>query len=87
MDHFFRKRLSVYGFFCKSLKPNSEYWFDTDDMGRDIFTRVCVGGRISILIGLSCTFVMFVIGSPLGAIAGLKGGVVDNVIMRFGRIY
>lgn len=68
---------------AKSLKPNSEYWFGTDDMGRDIFTRVCVGGRISILIGLSCTFVMFVIGSLLGAIAGLKGGAVDNIIMRF----
>lgn len=67
----------------KSLRPNSEYWFGTDDMGRDIFTRVCVGGRISILIGLSCTLVMFVIGSLLGAIAGLKGGWIDNTIMRF----
>lgn len=66
----------------KSLKPNSEYWFGTDDMGRDIFTRVCVGGRISIIIGLLCTLVMFVIGSLLGAIAGLKGGLVDDIIMR-----
>ena len=69
----------------KSLKPNSEYWFGTDDMGRDIFTRVCVGGRVSILIGLSCTLVMFIIGSLLGAIAGLKGGWVDNLIMRAGE--
>lgn len=67
----------------KNLKPNSEYWFGTDDMGRDLFTRVCHGGRISILIGLSCTLVMFVIGSLLGAIAGLKGGLVDDIIMRF----
>ncbi|WP_234978616.1 ABC transporter permease [Anaerosalibacter sp. Marseille-P3206] len=66
----------------KNLKPNSEYWFGTDDMGRDIFTRVCVGGRISILIGLLCTLVMFVIGALLGVIAGLKGGWVDNLIMR-----
>lgn len=66
----------------KNLRPNSEYWFGTDDMGRDIFTRVCYGGRISILIGLLCTLVMFVIGSALGALAGLKGGWVDNVIMR-----
>lgn len=66
----------------KNLTPNSEYWFGTDDMGRDMFTRVCYGGRISILIGLSCTLVMFVIGSLMGAIAGLKGGLVDDIIMR-----
>ncbi|MFA6655449.1 MAG: ABC transporter permease, partial [Bacillota bacterium] len=58
----------------KNLSPNSEYWFGTDDMGRDIFTRVCYGGRISILIGFLCTIVMFVIGSTLGALSGLKGG-------------
>lgn len=53
-----------------------------DDMGRDLFTRVCVGGRISIYIGLCCTLVMFVIGALLGALAGLKGGLVDDIIMR-----
>ncbi len=67
----------------KNLRPTSEHWFGTDDMGRDLFTRVCYGGRISILIGLLCTIVMFVVGSLLGALAGLKGGVVDNLIMRF----
>ncbi|WP_330615590.1 ABC transporter permease [Paraclostridium sordellii] len=66
----------------KNLGPSSEHWFGTDDMGRDLFTRVCVGGRISIYIGLSCTFVMFIIGSLLGALAGLKGGIVDDIIMR-----
>ena len=66
----------------KNLTPNLQHWFGTDDMGRDLFTRVCVGGRISIYIGLSCTFVMFVIGSLLGALAGLKGGIVDDIIMR-----
>lgn len=66
----------------KDLLPNSEYWFGTDDMGRDLFTRVCVGGRISIYIGLCCTVVMFVIGALVGALAGLKGGLVDDIIMR-----
>ena len=70
----------------KNLRPNSEYWFGTDDMGRDIFTRVCYGGRISILIGFLCTIVMFVIGSTLGALADLKGGWVDNLIMRFAEV-
>lgn len=67
----------------KNQLPSAEHWFGTDDMGRDLFTRVCVGGRVSIYIGLSCTLVMFVIGSLLGALAGLKGGLVDNLIMRF----
>lgn len=62
--------------------PSKEHWFGTDDMGRDLFTRVCVGGRISIYIGLCCTVVMFVIGSLVGALAGLKGGIVDDIIMR-----
>lgn len=66
----------------KNQGPSAEYWFGTDDMGRDLFTRVCVGGRISIYIGLCCTAVMFVIGALAGALAGLKGGLVDDIIMR-----
>lgn len=67
----------------KDQLPSAQHWFGTDDMGRDIFCRVCVGGRISILIGLSCTAVMFIIGSIMGALAGFCGGIVDNLIMRF----
>ena len=66
----------------KNQGPSSAHWFGTDDMGRDLFTRVCVRGRISIYIGLCCTLVMFVIGALLGALAGLKGGLVDDIIMR-----
>ena len=66
----------------KNQGPSSEYWFGTDDMVRDLFTRVCVGGRVSIYIGLACTCVMFVVGSLVGALAGLKGGWVDDLIMR-----
>ena len=70
----------------KNLTPNSTYWFGTDDMGRDLFTRICVGGKVSILIGLSCTVVMFLIGSIMGALAGLKGGLWDDIIMRLCEI-
>ena len=66
----------------KNQGPSAEHWFGTDDMGRDLFTRVCVGGRISIYIGLCCTAVMVVIGALAGALAGLKGGLVDDIIMR-----
>lgn len=65
-----------------NLRPSSEYWFGTDEMGRDIFTRVCYGGRISIVIGLACTAVSFIIGSTLGGLAGYLGGKVDDFIMR-----
>lgn len=66
----------------KNLKPNAEYWFGTDEMGRDIFTRVCYGGRISIIIGIACTMVSFFIGSTLGGIAGYFGGKIDDFLMR-----
>lgn len=65
-----------------NIRPNATYWFGTDEMGRDIFTRVCFGGRISIIIGIACTLVSFVIGSALGGIAGYLGGKVDDFIMR-----
>lgn len=66
----------------KNLKPSSTYWFGTDEMGRDIFTRVCYGGRISIIIGIACTLVSFIIGSALGGVAGYFGGRPDDIIMR-----
>lgn len=65
-----------------NLRPSGQYWFGTDEMGRDIFTRVCMGGRISIIIGLACTVVSFIIGSALGGIAGYLGGKIDDFIMR-----
>ncbi len=65
-----------------NMRPCAEYWFGTDEMGRDIFTRVCMGGRISIIIGIACTVVSFVIGGSMGGVAGYFGGKVDDVIMR-----
>ena len=65
-----------------NMRPCAEYWFGTDEMGRDIFTRVCMGGRISIIIGIACTIVSFVIGGSMGGVAGYFGGKVDDVIMR-----
>ncbi len=70
----------------KNQSPSTAHWFGTDSSGRDIFTRVCIGGRISIVIGLACTAVMFIVGAVLGGIAGYKGGVWDDVIMRIVEI-
>lgn len=70
----------------KNEAPSSEFWFGTDNLGRDLFTRVCVGGRVSIIIGLVCTLVMVTIGMLVGGVAGYVGGVVDDILMRLVEI-
>ena len=58
------------------------FWFGTDGNGRDLLTRVLIGGRISILIGILATGVALLIGVSWGATAGFLGGRVDMVMMR-----
>jgi len=71
----------------KFLPPSSEYFFGTDEAGRDIFSRVIYGTRISLFASLiSVTFALF-LGVPLGLIAGYYGGVVDELIMRVVDIF
>jgi oligopeptide transport system permease protein len=62
--------------------PGLDHPFGTDKFGRDLFTRIAVGGRISIGIGFAATFAILLIGLVYGAIAGFIGGWVDNVLMR-----
>ena len=62
--------------------PSAAHWFGTDQVGRDLFTRVWVGTRVSLVIGLVGALVPYVIGIIIGAIAGWFGGKVDMVIMR-----
>ncbi|WP_062352052.1 oligopeptide ABC transporter permease [Bacillus kwashiorkori] len=66
-----------------SLEPSSEHFLGTDKSGRDIFTRLLFGGRVSLLIGLSCTFFVIVLGTIVGSVAGYFGGIIDNLLMRF----
>ena len=61
--------------------PSSEHWFGTDDLGRDIFARVCYGARYSLAVGLVAVAVALVVGVTLGAAAGYVGGVFENLIM------
>lgn len=63
-------------------KPNSDHLLGTDELGRDILTRLAWGGRVSISVGIIATVVELIIGVLLGSIAGLYGGVVESVIMR-----
>lgn len=66
----------------KNIAPSSEHWFGTDHLGRDIFSRVLSGGRISIAVGLITTFVSVTIGVCWGALAGYVGGKTDAFMMR-----
>lgn len=62
--------------------PNAEYWFGTDTLGRDVFSRTLHGGRISLLVGATVMLGTALIGSLIGLIAGYYSRI-DNVMMRF----
>ncbi len=62
--------------------PSAAHWMGTDDLGRDVFSRMLFGGRISILIGLVAAVLGTAIGAVVGAAAGFYGRSVDNVLMR-----
>lgn len=66
--------------------PSSKHWFGTDQLGRDLFARVCVGGRISMIIGVVGAVITTVIGSIYGSISAFAGGKVDSVMMRIVEI-
>lgn len=62
--------------------PNRLHWLGTDDLGRDVLSRLLYGARISISVGILSQLAIALIGVPIGAIAGLKGGWLDYVVMR-----
>jgi peptide/nickel transport system permease protein len=62
--------------------PTLTHWFGTDDLGRDVFSRVLYGGRVSIAIGLLSALVAAGLGVAVGAAAGYAGGWTDTVLMR-----
>ncbi len=62
--------------------PSAEHWFGTDELGRDIFSRLLYGGRYSLRIGLISVAISAIGGILFGALAGYYGGAVDNLIMR-----
>jgi peptide/nickel transport system permease protein len=67
--------------------PSADFPLGTDDLGRDILSRMLYGGRVSLLIGVAVVVVAAGIGVPLGAIAGYVGGRLDELIMRITDIF
>lgn len=63
--------------------PSLIHFMGTDDLGRDLFTRVLYGGRISLSIGIFAAMVGTAFGTLIGSLAGFYGGRIDNVLMRF----
>jgi len=67
----------------QQLKPPSwQHWFGTDQLGRDIFSRVVVAARLDLMLSVAAVALSFVIGSALGSVAGYYGGWVDTVVGR-----
>ncbi len=62
--------------------PSGQHWFGTDELGRDVFTRLWIGGRVSILIGLLGAVISLFVGTLYGGISGYFGGIVDDIMMR-----
>ncbi|MBQ6214795.1 MAG: ABC transporter permease [Oscillospiraceae bacterium] len=68
-------------------KPSREHLFGTDELGRDVFSRVVYGTRYSLRMGLLTVAVAAVLGTLLGSFAGFYGGAVDNILMRILDIF
>jgi oligopeptide transport system permease protein len=83
----FANFVAPYGYADQNLReatqgPSATHWFGTDRLGRDIFSRVIYGTRISLSVGFVIPIMMMLIGVPVGLIAGYRGGWVDTFIMR-----
>lgn len=84
----FADQIAPYGMKEQNLSnalqfPNATHWLGTDDLGRDVLSRMIYGTRISLTVGVSAVFVALLIGGFLGIIAGYYKGKIDTLIMRF----
>jgi len=62
--------------------PSPQHWFGTDNFGRDILSRLIYGTRIDLQMGVLGVVLPFILGTSIGLIAGYRGGVLDNILMR-----
>ncbi|HLE17468.1 MAG TPA: ABC transporter permease, partial [Syntrophales bacterium] len=70
----------------KNHAPCAQFWFGTDELGRDLFTRVWWGARLSLFVGITASLVDLIIGVIFGAAAALLGGKIEETMMRLADI-
>jgi len=64
------------------LPPGGRFLWGTDDLGRDVYSRVIYGSRVSMVVGVFSTLISLVIGTTVGLVSGYFGGIIDTVLMR-----
>ena len=69
------------------LPPSRQYLFGTDHIGRDVFSRIVYGARVSLIAGFGAQLLSLAIGMPLGLVAGYFGGRVDHLVMRIVDVF
>ncbi len=67
--------------------PSAEHWLGTDNVGRDIYSRLLYGGRVSLMVGFAASMIQVIIGIILGSLAGYYGKYVDLFIMRLTDVF
>ena len=77
--HFDQQDLDLIG---RPTAPRPQHWLGTDELGRDLLTRLLVGGRISLAVGLASAVVSTLLGTLVGGLAGFYGRLVDQALMR-----
>ncbi len=70
----------------KFALPGKEFWFGADNLGRDLFSRIWLGARVSLVVAIACTIIQLVVGCTYGGIMAYFGGWVDEVMMRIVEI-
>src|SRR3989339_1382272 len=70
----------------KNMAPCKKFWFGTDELGRDLFTRIWWGARISLFVGIAASFIDLIIGVLYGSMAALLGGKIEEFMMRIADI-
>jgi peptide/nickel transport system permease protein len=68
------------------VPPNATYWFGTDEYGRDVLSRLLMGTRLSLTMGVSATLVSLAVGVPMGLAAGYFRGWIDEALMRLADV-
>ena len=83
----FAEQIAPYGYQTQNLRriaesPSKDHWLGTDELGRDIFSRIIFGTRVSLQVGFVAVSISVIMGGFLGSLAGYYGGKLDNAIMR-----